>query len=213
MTAAVKGDPARNRPGLIIGVTGHRDIDPEDPRLREIIARELEQLRRTAPDPHTVVLSCLAEGADRLVAHLALDYLGAELVATLPMQPDDYRRDFLRAESLRDFDELVEAAARVVILVNGQPPPGGFRGMARTRRYACAGAYIVAHCDVLLALWDGQPARGVGGTGQIVEWMLAGEIPAEYTCGATGDEPTLIGGPGRVIHIDPATRDVVYLGD
>ncbi len=94
MTAAAHGGPAsdtvEHEPGLVIAVTGHRDIDPEDPRLRETVAHELERLRRTAPNPHTVVLSCLAEGADRLVASLGLDYLGADLVAILPMAPGDY---------------------------------------------------------------------------------------------------------------------------
>ena len=217
MTAAVQGEDAHDtavrESGLVIGVTGHRNIDPEDPRLLEIVAHELERLRRTAPDPHTVVLSCLAEGADRLVARLGLDYLGAELVATLPMQPEDYLQDFKSPESRQQFDELLAAAGRVIVLANSERPPGGYQGAARTHRYACAGAYIVEHCHVLVALWDGQPARGIGGTGQLVDWMIAGEIPPEFSCGAAGDEPIPISGPGRVVHIDPATRDVVYLGD
>jgi hypothetical protein len=205
-------DPAAHRRALVIGVTGHRNIDPQDPRLQETVAHELERLRRTAVEPHTLVLSCLAEGADRLVARLGLDYLGARLVATLPMQPEDYRQDFESTESLQEFDELLAAAAGVLVLANDNAPPGGYRGTARTRRYACAGAYIVEHCDVLIALWDGEPARGIGGTGQLVDWMLAGEVPSEFSCRANGDEPIPITGPGRVVHIDPATRTVVYLG-
>ena len=216
MTAAVRGDLAHDtavrEPGLVIGVTGHRNIDPEDPRLRETVAHELEQLRKTASDPNTIVLSCLAEGADRLVAILGLDYLGAELVATLPMAAEDYRRDFPSDESRQQFDELLAAAGKVIVVANEAPPPGGYRGAARTDRYARAGAYIVEHCDVLVALWDGQPARGVGGTGQLVDWMVAGEIPAEFSGRPSGDEPILTGRPGRVVHIDPTTRDVVYLG-
>lgn len=215
MTTDVQAEAATRtgeKRGLIIGVTGHRNIDPEDSRLRETVAREMEQLRRTAPDPNTVVLSCLAEGADRLVAILGLEYLGAELVATLPMDPEDYRRDFSGDESKRHFDELLAASAEVIIVGDEMPPEGGFEGCARTHRYASAGAFIVKHCDVLIALWDGQPARGVGGTGQLVDWMIDRAIPPEFCDFSPIDAWVPIGGPGRVVHIEPATRDVVYLG-
>ena len=32
------------------------------------------------------------------------------------------------------------------------------------------GQYVVDHCDVLIAVWDGQPARGRGGTAEIVQY-------------------------------------------
>ena len=199
--------------GLVIGVTGHRDLDPDDPRLRKTVARELERLSAAAEGTCPVVLSCLAEGADRLVALVGLEILGAGLVAALPMAPDDYRRDFSSADSRRQFDELLAAARRVIVVGNEVSPEGGFQGSARTRRYALAGAYVVEHCDVLIALWDGRPARGIGGTGQLVGWMLAGAIPPEFSDRALGErsEPA-VGGPGRVVHIDPATRTVAYLG-
>ncbi len=173
----------------------------------------MEQLRRVATDPHTIVLSCLAEGADRLVASLGVDYLGAELIATLPMAPDDYRQDFETPDSQQQFDELLAAAGKVIVVDGRSSPADQSQGAARTLQYARAGAYIVEHCDVLIALWDGQPARGIGGTGQLVDWMIAGEIPPEYASRSNGGKPLPISGPGRVVHIDPVTRAVVYLGD
>ena len=41
---------------------------------------------------------------------------------------------------------------------------------SRTEAYEQAGRYIVEHSDVLLAVWDGLPARGRGGTAEIVAW-------------------------------------------
>ena len=76
-------------------------------------------------------------------------------------------------------------------------PKAGMREVRRTHRYACAGAYIVKHCDVLIALWDGQPARGLGGTGQLVDWMISRAIPAEFSDHAPGDESVSIDGTGR----------------
>jgi hypothetical protein len=41
---------------------------------------------------------------------------------------------------------------------------------SRTEAYERAGRYVVEHSDVLVAVWDGLPARGRGGTAEIVEW-------------------------------------------
>ena len=43
--------------------------------------------------------------------------------------------------------------------------------------YVMAGRATVAHCDVLIAVWDGLPPRGRGGTGDIVELALARGTP------------------------------------
>ena len=65
-----------NRTGLIpivVGVTGHRDLrDPDVPKLEEAVRRLLEQRRRASPTSHLVVITPLAEGADRLAARAAL---------------------------------------------------------------------------------------------------------------------------------------------
>ena len=45
---------------------------------------------------------------------------------------------------------------------------------ATTNRHAYlqAGRATVAHCDILIAVWDGLPPRGRGGTGEIVELAI-----------------------------------------
>jgi hypothetical protein len=209
------GDPTRGRRGiasrLVIGVTGHRDIAVDDERLQATVVRELERLQQAAPGRWAVVLSCLAEGADRLVARLAIDHLAAELVAILPMPPRDYRRDFRDAASRREFDALLDVAAERVI-VDKRSSAGGVHGDDRTLRYALAGARLVERSGVLLALWDGKPARGIGGTAQIVRWMISGTIPHRYSPRTRGDGPPAPRAPGRVVHIHPATCQVAYLG-
>ena len=55
-----------------------------------------------------IVLSALAEGADRLVARVALAQ-GVKLVAPLPLPIEEYRRDFepgLEPGNMAEFDEL-----------------------------------------------------------------------------------------------------------
>jgi len=39
------------------------------------------------------------------------------------------------------------------------------------------GQYVVDHCDVLIAVWDGQPSRGRGGTAEIVQYALEQNRP------------------------------------
>src|ERR1041384_2250726 len=101
---------------LIVGVTGHRDLREQDePALRREGAAALTRLKRDylADDPNTpvVILSALAEGADSLVASVALEH-GAVLIAPLPMEEAEYREDFkpptrIRANAEEVFDALL----------------------------------------------------------------------------------------------------------
>jgi hypothetical protein len=73
---------------LVIGVTGHRDLRDEDvARLEAEVAGVIAGLRRDYLDGDgetpIIVLSALAEGADRLLARVAL--ARARLIAPLPL--------------------------------------------------------------------------------------------------------------------------------
>jgi hypothetical protein len=45
--------------------------------------------------------------------------------------------------------------------------------------YFAAGKLIVNRCDLLLAVWDGQPAGGLGGTGDIVGYARTNDVAVE----------------------------------
>src|SRR5258708_20873104 len=90
--------PLPDRLPLVIGVTGHRDLRDEDvPKLEAEVAAIIAGLRLDylEGDSETpiIVLSALAEGADRLVARVALAQ-GARLLPPLPLPPQEYCRDF-----------------------------------------------------------------------------------------------------------------------
>ena len=71
---------------IVIGVTGHRLLREADrPALMAAFSRILGQLRRDYPHTPFLVLSALAEGADRLAAWVALDFPGTHLAALLPL--------------------------------------------------------------------------------------------------------------------------------
>jgi len=107
------------------------------------------------------LLSSLAEGADRLVALEVLKVPGSILEVVLPLEREDYMQDFESVESKREFEELFSCARSVRRVAQKH---------SRNEAYEQAGRYIVDHCDVLIALWDGKPAAGQGGTAEIVEY-------------------------------------------
>ncbi len=114
-------------------------------------------------------VSPLAEGADQLGATVALE-LGYRLHAILPLPPEDYRTDFDSA-GLAGFDALLGRADSVFQLTAQDD---------RSESYALAGRATVENSDVLIALWDGEPARGVGGTAEVVAHALSNDIPVVH---------------------------------
>jgi hypothetical protein len=158
---------------LIISVTGHRDlVDFEVPAIRQRVEALLRKLGDDFPDRPILVLSGLAEGADSLVADVALK-LGIPVTAVLPMHRDIYRDDFRSEAARADFVELLSRAHAVVelpILEHSAEQDVSVSGDARNLQYAQLGVYLCSHCHVLLALWDGKPSPDVGGTAQVVRF-------------------------------------------
>jgi hypothetical protein len=167
---------------LVVGVTGHRDLATDDaPMIVQQVRSLFDALDRSYPHTPIVLLSSLAEGADRLVARTALDS-GAELFVVLPMQIAAYEQDFASASSLDEFRGLMGRSygAGVVPvgdehLAQAAPAPGP----ARDHRYAAAGAFVVSHSEIVIALWDGDEDEMLGGTSQIVRFALQG-VPSIY---------------------------------
>ena len=157
---------------VVIGVTGHRNLGP-DAVFVEVVRSVIEDIRVRASCPNgkppaLVVLSALAEGADRLVTREVLKVPGSSLEVVLPMERDDYAEDFKASQSKAEYEELLARAVHVK-----QFPAKD----TRVEAYEQVGQYIVDHCDVLIALWDGRPAAGRGGTGEIVQYAREKKRP------------------------------------
>jgi hypothetical protein len=159
---------------LRLGVTGHRTLE----RDAEVAGRTRAVLdlieTRALPHPSATpvtytVVSALAEGADRLVAQVVLERDGSELEVVLPLAVDDYLGDFASAESRAEFQVLLSRAVRLPV------EPQHRRG--RPEAYALAGCEIVDRIDILIAVWDGAPARGPGGTASVVEYAATRDVP------------------------------------
>jgi hypothetical protein len=167
---------------LVIGVTGHRDLRREDlPGLERVVRRVLLRLGKQYPNTPLLVLSPLAEGADRLVARVARKAEVA-LIVPLPMRSELYELDFADEASRAEFKDLLGYAESSFTL----PPAGAIsekelrsHSEVRDRQYEQVGAYIVRHSQILLALWDGKDSSLVGGTSRIVKFQIEG-VPEPY---------------------------------
>jgi hypothetical protein len=201
--------PLPDRLPLVIGVTGHRDLRDEDvARLEAEVASIIARLRRDylKDDGETpiIVLSALAEGADRLVARVALAQ-GARLIAPLPMPREEYRRDFepgLKPGNAAEFDELLAQAIAAPVMPFGH---GNSLEAVRTNskkraeQYRAVGLFITQHSNVLIAIWDGEESNmAVGGTAEVVKFTREG-IPLDVSRSARA---SLDGSEiGPVIHV------------
>jgi hypothetical protein len=107
--------PAPGASPPAIGVTGHRVL-PADDALVVRVDEALDLIGQTLPPGATpVLLSPLAEGADRLVADRVLArWSGAALKVGRPLELTEYSRDFTGAESLEEFQRLLNHAAQIV---------------------------------------------------------------------------------------------------
>jgi hypothetical protein len=164
MTEELIGDGRIPFP-IRIGVTGHRQLDhPEHliTDVRQALSR-IKELFSASADAAVVLVavSALAEGADRLVAEEILAEEGSRLEVALPVALNDYLKDFRRTGSRQEFRGLFDRASYV-----WQAPPG----VSREDCYQRAGRYVVDRSDAVIALWDGEPARGKGGTAEIVAY-------------------------------------------
>ena len=176
-------DDLTDRLPLVIGVTGHRDLRQADvPRLEAEVAAIFAGLRRDylndSQETPIVVLSALAEGADRLVARVALAQ-GARLIAPLPMPLDEYKRDFepgLQPGNIAEFEALfAQAIAAPVMPLQTSLEVVRTDRQKRSEQYRAVGIFITQHCHVLLALWDGNDNEmSPGGTAEIVKYKREG---------------------------------------
>ena len=171
-----------------VGVTGHRHL-AEIERVSTGIERALARIDSEMVRGVLSVLSALAEGADRLVAKCALaQHPAARLIVPLPLPREEYLRDFASDESKHEFVKLLERADEVIEL---PPQP------SRSDAYRAAGLYILDHCDVLIAVWDGKEGQGTSGTAAIATEARQRKLPISWIRAGNRkpgtNEPTSVG--------------------
>ncbi len=142
-----------------IGITGHRNLG--NAATFRFVSRSLHTLLADAQHRHTegiVALFGMAEGTDTLFGQIALN-LNIPLIAVIPYAGfiDDFPTGSLRQQ----YQHLVTRCEMVYTL------PFATRS---DEAYMAAGCWLADHSDLLLAVWNGQPAAGRGGTGDVVAY-------------------------------------------
>ena len=194
---------------LVVAVTGHRDLVPEElPNIRAKVRQFLEELREKNPTRRLRVMTALAEGADRLVAHEALA-IGAEIIVPLPMPREIYETDFETEASREEFNALCNSAVEILELPfahkNTAADIAG-HGDARNLQYAQLGVFLCAHCHILLALWDGKYMDDLGGTGQVVRFHHDDIMPG-FTERSTASQQMLVDDESDLVYHIVCSRD------
>lgn len=113
-----------------------------------------------------VGVSSVAIGADTLFARAVLS-LSLPWRALLPSPPSEFRRDFEGSDwqvAERLLDQAMEVDVRATPSV-------------KEEAYLECGMDTVDQVDVLIAVWDEKPARGTGGTGEIVAYARSLKKP------------------------------------
>jgi hypothetical protein len=184
---------------LCVGITGHRAGALDEAaaaalpsRISEVLAAlgsealALHQRERSSfsgASPELRFVSAIADGSDQIAAEAALAH-GWELQAILPFRRDDYRDSLATAEARESFATLLARSERVLELPGDDP--------SDVEAYVMVGRATVAHCDVLIAVWDGLPPRGRGGTAEVVQMAIARGRPVVHILPDPNEPATLL---------------------
>jgi hypothetical protein len=169
--------PARNSvqlpTTLAIGFTGHRKLSDEA-KCREAVRKVL--LEWIAKVPGVVYgVTSVAAGADLLFAETCIE-LNLPIRVFLPVPKEQFREDF--DEPAWDRAECVFKNALSVEVTGA--------GEKLTERYYECGIQTVQESQLLIALWDGEPSQGLGGTADMVHFAKEQGRPVIWIHGATG---------------------------
>lgn len=135
-----------------IAISGHRSLPPATEAL---VAEALDEA--LSPIIANITgLTCLADGADTLFARAVLAH-GGQIEVIVPAE--QYLAG-LPGEHHAEYHKLLAQATQV----HRRP-----FSESTSEAHMAASQYMLTLADELWAVWDGQPARGYGGTADVVQ--------------------------------------------
>ena len=147
----------------MVGMTGHQGLPT--PTAELVTAALRDTLRPFVPN--LVGVTMLGPGADQLFARVVLS-LGGILYVVQPTVGMQYRDSFEDEAARRGYDELYSQASHVQVLEHTE---------STEQAHMDAGQVVVDRSSILVAVWDGQPARGLGGTADVVAYARERSVP------------------------------------
>jgi hypothetical protein len=136
-----------------VGFSGHQTLSaPTRGLVRGDLSRVLSAMGRV------LAMTSLAAGSDQIFAECVLA-AGGDLVVIVPCA--DYEASFESDDDLARYRDLLGSASEVIRLPFSAPGE---------EAYWAAGQHVVDAADILMAVWDGLPAGGLGGTADVVRY-------------------------------------------
>jgi hypothetical protein len=145
-----------------IAISGHRSLPADTTEL-------IDQAIRAALSgllPDVTGISCLSDGSDQLFARAVTD-LGGSLEVIIPATQ---YRDGLPDDARPEYDSLITQAQTVRQLPFTE---------SNSESHMAASTAMIDTADMLYAVWDGRPARGYGGTADVVAYARQHGIPVQ----------------------------------
>ncbi len=140
-----------------IGITGHQNLGSAE------TITWLSNVLRSAIRQNNIDfgLSSLAVGADQLFVEVLKD-MHMRYIAIIPC--DGYEQTFTTSIDREKYNSLLQTAFEIVNLPFDKPSEEAFYE---------AGKQIASNSNMIIAIWNGQPAKGLGGTADIVKFALS----------------------------------------
>lgn len=166
--------PAIRLPTVLpIGFTGHRNLSDES-QSRNLIYELLRDRKQSSP-ALLYGVSSAASGGDLLFAESCIE-LGIPLRILLPAPKNQFREDFDESSWLR-AEQVFRQALSVEVIDGGE---------CREERYYHCSLETVRLSRLMVALWDGEPSRGPGGTAETVSFAESLGMPVIWIHSVTG---------------------------
>lgn len=142
---------------MIIGCTGHQSLTEE---TQDAVAQALLARLRSLEGKFEGVCS-LAVGADQIFARVALS-AGGRLHVVVPCE--GYLNTFQTNEGRSQYERFLAVSTSREQLGFSTPTEEAFMEAGRT---------VVDRSNLVLAVWDGRPSAGFGGTADVVAYATS----------------------------------------
>ena len=159
-----------------VGITGHQRL--KEPARWNWVRRELDRFLSSLTPP-LIGITSLAIGADQLFADAVLQR-GGSLEIVIPFA--GYESTFSEERDRQEYTRLLRRALKQEVLE---------KCGSDEEAYFASGKRMVDQSELLIAVWDGRPATGLGGTGDVVRYAAKQRK--------------------RTIHLNPITQEVSEL--
>jgi hypothetical protein len=138
-----------------IGITGHQRL--KNSSSWDWVEGEIKAILARIPEP-LIGITSLAIGADQVFAKIILEQQGT-IEAIIPFE--GYELKFAEGHDRQEYRNFLNRASRTEVLQ---------KKTSDEEAYFAAGKRVVDLAEILIAVWDGNPAAGLGGTADVVTY-------------------------------------------